>query len=161
MDDVLQEAALIGLTRFGSFKRGSNFAGWMAQIVRHAAANQTRKNERHGAATRNAAALEDVASPGVAHGAMHSGNAPLEEPGASFDDEMEHALRSLAQDARTCLLLHSIEGLTHAEIADLLGVPSGTVASHLHRARAAMREALDPQRIKPSEDRDGAKRLII
>ncbi|MBN9013579.1 MAG: RNA polymerase subunit sigma-70, partial [Rhizobiales bacterium] len=49
-------------------------------------------------------------------------------------------------DQRAVLLLATLEGLTYREIADIEGVPLGTVMSRLARARAHMKAALDGER---------------
>ncbi|HSX67118.1 RNA polymerase sigma factor [Nocardioides sp.] len=52
------------------------------------------------------------------------------------------ALGSVATDDREALLLYAWEELSYAEIAQVVGVPVGTVRSRIHRARAALRAAL-------------------
>ena len=52
------------------------------------------------------------------------------------------ALRKLSEVQRQIVLLHDLEGWKHREIADRLGLPSGTVRSHLHFARKVLRVEL-------------------
>jgi len=52
------------------------------------------------------------------------------------------ALARLPEDRREVVLLHDLEGWTHREIAQRLDLPQGTVRSHLHYARRAMRAQL-------------------
>ena len=59
-----------------------------------------------------------------------------------LDDRMVHALHSLGETARCCLLLRTIEGLPYAQIAELLEIPEGTAMSHVHRSRMALRGQL-------------------
>jgi RNA polymerase sigma-70 factor (ECF subfamily) len=56
--------------------------------------------------------------------------------------DFETALETLPRGAREVFVLHDIEGYKHEEIAELLGVTSGTSKSQLHRARMALRECL-------------------
>lgn len=58
------------------------------------------------------------------------------------DLDLHEALRGLRRDQRAALLLSAVDGYTQAEIAAMLGVPQGTVASWLSRAKAHLREAL-------------------
>jgi RNA polymerase sigma-70 factor (ECF subfamily) len=52
------------------------------------------------------------------------------------------ALSGLNDVQREIVLLHDMEGWKHREIAERLGIPSGTVRSHLHFARKALRNSL-------------------
>ena len=63
-----------------------------------------------------------------------------ETPGEWMD--MESAILSLAPGYRAVLVLHDVEGFTHGEIGEMLGIPEGTARSDLHHARAALRRLL-------------------
>jgi RNA polymerase sigma-70 factor (ECF subfamily) len=60
--------------------------------------------------------------------------------------DLERAVARLPQGGRTVYVLHDVEGYTHAEIADLLGVAVGTTKAHLHRARRLLRTMLSEER---------------
>jgi RNA polymerase sigma-70 factor (ECF subfamily) len=60
--------------------------------------------------------------------------------------DIERALASLVDDQRMALLLVVLEGLTYREVAEVQGVPVGTVMSRLARARAQIRAYLDGER---------------
>jgi RNA polymerase sigma-70 factor, ECF subfamily len=67
-------------------------------------------------------------------------------------DRLDRAFRRLDVEERTVIVLHHIEGFLLTEIADVLGIPVGTVKSRLHRGKRAMRAALDADaRIVPIE----------
>jgi RNA polymerase sigma-70 factor (ECF subfamily) len=57
--------------------------------------------------------------------------------------DFDHAIALLPDGARKVFVLHDVEGYTHEEIADMLGVTTGTTKSQLHRARMALRQRLD------------------
>jgi RNA polymerase sigma-70 factor (ECF subfamily) len=61
---------------------------------------------------------------------------------------LEELLAGLEMDLRTVFVLFELEGLTTAEIAETLGVPQGTAASRLRRAREEFREALKRQQVR-------------
>jgi len=73
---------------------------------------------------------------------------PLEEwmkkvdppDGTTYD--IEKALSEIPERERTVLLLHDLEGFTHREISEMLGIAEGTSKSHLHKARVKLREFL-------------------
>jgi RNA polymerase sigma-70 factor (ECF subfamily) len=60
--------------------------------------------------------------------------------------DIERALASLTEDQRAALLLIVLEGLSYREVADVLGIPIGTVMSRLARARAQIKSYLDGDR---------------
>lgn len=65
------------------------------------------------------------------------------EPSIAPEDRRIHeALRGLRAEQRAALLLNAVDGYTQAEIAAMLEVPPGTVASWLSRAKAQLREVL-------------------
>ena len=60
--------------------------------------------------------------------------------------DIERALATLVEDQRMALLLVVLEGLSYREVAEVQGVPIGTVMSRLARARAQIRAYLDGER---------------
>lgn len=144
-EDIVQEAALIGLEKMGEFTPGSNFAAWMGKTVRFVAFNQARKESRR----RGLPMTEDEFDPDVTTDAAFSiGNAEqwrrgeLPEDQGHFDDRVVAALRGISPVARACLLLRTLEGLEYSDIAALLEIPEGTAMSHVHRARIFLRQKL-------------------
>jgi RNA polymerase sigma-70 factor (ECF subfamily) len=129
---VVQEAAIIAMNKLGEFDSSTSFAAWMSQIVRYVALNEGRKLQRRrpGAPEEALATLPADAVPA---------------PRAAFDERVNAALTHLEERARTCLILRVVHGMSHAEIAATLGIPEGTVMSHVHRAKSALRRSLAPQ----------------
>ena len=70
--------------------------------------------------------------------------APAREPADAID--LERAIARLPGGYRTVLILHDVEGYTHAEIGAMLGVEAGTSKSQLFRARQRLRALLAPGR---------------
>ena len=60
-----------------------------------------------------------------------------------LQDQLSRGFARLSVEHRAALVLHHYHGLTSREIADLLGVPEGTITSRLHYAIRAMRSALE------------------
>lgn len=138
-DDVLQDAAMIALSKLGSFRVGTNLRAWFAQIVTHVARNTRRK---HAKATpvpfaETAASQVQSALPVDRRGHLHADQ-------DAFDDDVVAALGELTSDARAALLLRVVHELSYSEIAATLQMPEGTVMSHVHRARALLRSRLAP-----------------
>lgn len=71
--------------------------------------------------------------------------------GVEIQDQLSRGFARLSVEHRAALVLHHYHGLTAREIADLLGVPEGTITSRLHYAIRAMRSALEADlRLRPS-----------
>ena len=62
---------------------------------------------------------------------------------ADLRDQLDRALATLSLDHRTVVVLHHYSGLPLGEIAEILGVPYGTVGSRLHHATRALRAAVN------------------
>ena len=144
-EDVVQEAAAIGLAKLASFEPGTSFQAGMGQIVRNVARNHARRNVRQ-AATETDGRVELES-----HAARESGHAieagaltdAAAECGGHFDDRVLGALRTLSDTARVCLLLKTVLELDYAEISRALGIPEGTAMSHVHRSRRHLRSLLE------------------
>ena len=117
-DDVAQEAWVRAVRALGGFRWGSRLRSWLCGI----AVNVWRETRR-GPPPGDTAAGEAATPPGD-------------------DGDLARVVASLPTGAREVLLLHDVEGYTHAEIAALLGIEDGTSKSQLSRARAAVRAAL-------------------
>ncbi|HLX94633.1 MAG TPA: sigma-70 family RNA polymerase sigma factor, partial [Verrucomicrobiae bacterium] len=128
-----QEACLRAVKFFGSF-RGDNARAWLLAIVRNTFYTWLRKNRPPGTTVEindEALAIEDVS---VNAGALASGLADTEA--------VRHAIEALPVEFREIVILREMEGLRYKEIADLAGVPIGTVMSRLARARKQLQQRL-------------------
>ncbi|MCP3916955.1 MAG: RNA polymerase sigma factor [bacterium] len=143
VDDVLQEAAMIGLAKLDQFDPATRFEAWMGRIVRWVALNHARKRSRRGTRSADAALLDDLPS---AEPAGHLPDTRNWLEGEHFDDELTEALRELGSTARACLMMKIVLELDYAEIARTLEVPQGTAMSHVHRACAKLRQRLEAGR---------------
>ena len=159
VEDVLQEAALIAIGKLGDFDPQTNFAAWMAQIVRYTALNTARRRARR----RAVVSIHDDLLEQPA-GSEHRGNGSASASGKgnlpayeeAFDDRLLGALKSLGETPRACLLLRTVEEMSYREISEILGIPVGTAMSHVHRTRQALRERLAPIRGSDSRAEDGS-----
>ncbi|MCI0341707.1 MAG: RNA polymerase sigma factor [Planctomycetales bacterium] len=139
-EDLLQDALLTAFEKFGRFRLGSDFRAWIFRIVANHAYNRNRAGGRRRNREGNPCELELVPAPprddaGPAPGEVES---VLDAVG----DELRAALLRLPRARRIAFLLRVVEGFRYREIAGFLGIPEGTVISHLARARAALRHDL-------------------
>lgn len=72
------------------------------------------------------------------------------------EEALDEAMQRLSPEQRTVVHLHYFEGFSTGEIAQMLGMRSATVRSHLHRARIAMRNALEDAGFPQANGRIGA-----
>jgi RNA polymerase sigma-70 factor (ECF subfamily) len=138
-EDLVQETYARAFRGAPGFKPGTNLRAWLFRILRNAFLDQRRREGRIplDPASEEAADRPDPA----AADAWLRGDAELERLRRVVGEEIEAALRSLSEDARTVVLL-DLEGLDEAEMAEVMGCAPGTVKSRLSRARTALRERL-------------------
>jgi RNA polymerase sigma-70 factor, ECF subfamily len=140
-EDLVQETYVRALRGAARFRPGTDLRAWLFRILRNAFLDGRRREERSpvDAAGEPSQAAEAPAAAGA--GELLRGDAELERLRRVVGEEIEAALRTLSEDARTVVLL-DVEGLSEAEIAEVMGCPAGTVKSRLFRARLALRERL-------------------
>ena len=132
--DAVQEAAMIAMTKLDDFDPSTSFTAWMGQIVRYTALNEGRKLARTKA---RGSAADDTPPPERGPGLR-----PAPVGDAAFDARVAEALKGLDDKARACLLLRTVQGMSYAAISTALSLPEGTVMSHVHRAKAVLRDRL-------------------
>jgi len=128
-EDVSQDAWVRAFEKIHLFRGDAAFGTWLHRLAVNVALNRLRKSSRR-------ADVEGrVEAP-----------APLTEADDRLIDQrlIGQALDRLASGYRQIIVLHDVEGLTHEEIAERLGIAIGTSKSQLHKARARMREMLAP-----------------
>jgi len=136
-DDVLQDAAMIGLAKFSEFTPGSSFDAWMGQITRNVALNALRKRKRAAAALNGQVHSPELRV--VSRAKMDDG----EEAGSLGQvSDLASAVAGLDDVARTCLLLRVVGGLPYQAIAAIVQIPESTAMSHVYRSRGHLRNWL-------------------
>jgi len=132
VEDVVQEACLRALRYFGTF-RGGNARAWLLKIVRTTAFARLQKNRAH---LLDAEFNEEIHSDGGE--ALNPETLLLQRADRQL---LEQAMNHLPDGLREILMLRELEGLSYKEIAEVVGVPMGTVMSMLFRARERFRHA--------------------
>ena len=154
-EDIVQEACLRAFRFFDSF-HGDNARAWLLSIVRNTTWTWMQENRRSELTT---SFDEDL------HGGQDSASVtilthPETNPEAILareDDRglVNQALEALPLEFREALVLRELEELSYKEIADVAGIPMGTVMSRLARGRKLLAEQL--QRLV-KESRSGLQR---
>ena len=138
-EDLVQETYVRALAAAHQFTPGTNLKAWLFRILRNTFVSQYR-HERHNP-TRGGLDTVDPTAQGAAPEQWLRGDLELDRLRKVVGEEIERALMSLSEEARTVILL-DLEGLTEVEVAQVVGCAVGTVKSRLARARAALREQL-------------------
>jgi RNA polymerase sigma-70 factor (ECF subfamily) len=130
MEDALQEAYLRAFRALPGFRGESSIGTWLYRVVYNTCLDELRRERRSTELTLHAL---DEEPEGV-----HDPAETLLRTSAVWG-----ALMALPLEERAAVLLVDGQGLRYADAAAVLGVPIGTVASRLNRARPAMRRALE------------------
>lgn len=129
-EDVAQEAFAKAFRHFASLRDPIRFRGWLVRVVWRMAIDRWRSNRRR-------RAREEVAAPPPT---LESAETRVDE--AVRADHLWASIDSLPEKLRVVVVLSAIEGHGVREVAELLGVPDGTVKSRLFLARKALAEKL-------------------
>jgi RNA polymerase sigma-70 factor, ECF subfamily len=138
-EDVVQEASLRAFRYFRTFTGGDGRA-WFLRIVRNTCAGW--RGHRFNA-------LSDPFDEEQHHSAQAASDPEallLQTDDATL---IARAMQNLPDRLHQVLVLRELEGLSYRELADVMGIPMGTVMSSLSRARHALRGALDTE-LNPS-----------
>ncbi|MEX0726423.1 MAG: sigma-70 family RNA polymerase sigma factor [Planctomycetaceae bacterium] len=147
VEDVLQETVTRAFRDFGLFAEGTNFRAWIFRYAHLGILESNREflTRRHQPLEAEPA-VEDEWNLGGDESLLHT---LLESPEILFEhcaDDLIHAVLQLRPVDRAVLLLKAIGEFKYREIAEIVGVPLGTVMSSLSRARQQMRQALTKTR---------------
>jgi RNA polymerase sigma-70 factor (ECF subfamily) len=144
-EDLVQEAALRAYRFRAGFERGSSFKAWFYRIVMNLFYTSIR---RHRPDATSLDALSDAHEIFLYSRSADAGLlAPNADPVATTvsrmtADDVARALAALPEEFRTVCTLYFMEDLSYQEIADMLGIPVGTVRSRLHRGRRMLQKQL-------------------
>ncbi len=129
-DDAAQDAFLSALRHLDRYDPNRPFGPWLMRIVANAAADRRRRRKVR---------ATDELSESTAGG----GPGPdVETDRRAFREAFREALAGLPERQRMAVTLFDVEGYSHAEIAESLGIPQGTVRSDVFHARRRLRIAL-------------------
>jgi RNA polymerase sigma-70 factor (ECF subfamily) len=142
-DDVVQDALLRAFRAFGQFRGGSARA-WLFAIVRNCC--RTAMSGRGGVVSlviHESSLGEDAAA--QLNQQPDPGPTPEEEVFRKADvNRVRAAIEEIPEPFREAVVLRDLEDLSYAEIAEVTGVPVGTVMSRLSRGRAILAKELLP-----------------
>jgi len=139
-DDALelaQESFAKAYKAMGRFDTAMPFYPWLYRIVKNTCLNHINRRKRRGEWS-----LDGMMEDGKDFATANDGPETLARR-SELRGQIGAAMLLVSESHREILTLRHMEELSYAEIAEILGVPKGTVMSRLHAARRSLREALD------------------
>ena len=140
-EDLVQDAYAKAFNSFHQFEPGTNLKAWLYRILTTTFINTYRKDQR-----RPQISDGEVEDWQIFEAASHTS-----DQGKSAEDvvlenlpdgDVKEALASIPEDFRMVVYYADVEGYSYKEIAEIIGAPTGTVMSRLHRGRKLLRVAL-------------------
>lgn len=128
-EELTQEAFIRAWEKLGTFRGDAAFSTWLHRLAVNVVLGHRRSEGRR---RDRIVGQEDLS--------YHRDRVERAHRGARVD--LEEAIAELPDGAREIFVLYDVEGYKHREIADMLGLATGTTKAQLHRARTLLREAL-------------------
>jgi RNA polymerase sigma-70 factor (ECF subfamily) len=144
-EDLVQETMVRAYAGLRNFTPGTNVRAWLYRILTNTFINSCRKRGREPAQTLRAEfeqLLDHRDGDSRAGGAEPARSAEAEALDRVADSEVMRALMELPEGFRAAIYLADVEGYPYRDVAEMLGVPIGTVMSRLHRGRSKLRKRL-------------------
>ncbi len=142
-NDVMQETFIKVYQSIHTFRQEAAFETWVYRIAVNEALNFVKRRERRRESPLSTTE-ESEYDPSVLHKVEMANDPQINAEKTELRHWVTKAVNSLSLKHRTVVILHELEGLTHAEIASILNCSEGTVRSRLHYARKQLRTLLKP-----------------
>ena len=139
--DLVQDTYAKAYTSFHQFEPGTNLKAWLYRVLSTTFINTYRKDQRRPQTSDSE--LEDWQ---IAEASSHTSDQGKSTEDVVLenlpDSDIKNALAEIPEEFRMAVFLADVEGFSYKEIAEIVGVPAGTVMSRLHRGRKQLREKL-------------------
>ena len=142
--DLVQETLLKAYKAYDRFEAGTNLKAWIFRILTNSYINIYRYKSRRP----KEVDIENTEQMFMYHKLRGSTATDVSKSvedeflNSITDIEISKAIEDLPEQSREVVLLFDVEGLSYAEIAEMLKIPAGTVMSRLHRGRKSLQKAL-------------------
>ena len=142
-EDLVQETMLRAFRSFDRFEPGTNLKAWLFRILTNAYINTYRKKQREPQKVSQDQVEDfDLYQELKDHDPEISRTPESIVLDSLVDSDILEAIEDLPEQFRLAVVLSDIEGFSYAEMAEIMGVPMGTVMSRLHRGRRALQKRL-------------------
>jgi len=140
-EDLVQDTYARAFVSFHQFEPGTNLKAWLYRILGTTFINSYRKDQRRPQLSDGE--LEDWQ---IYEASSHTSDQGRSAEEVALDTivdvDVKAALAAMPDEFRMAVYLADVEGFSYKEIAEVIGVPAGTVMSRLHRGRKLLRESL-------------------
>ncbi|HSH46707.1 MAG TPA: sigma-70 family RNA polymerase sigma factor [Longimicrobiales bacterium] len=145
-EDLVQETYLRAFRAWDQYTPGTRARSWLFTICRNAFLRERERDIRRDELVAEAAHVDSGGAVAGDERPLFAGGADYDPEGDYFrgivDDRVLAAIDGLPVDFREAVVLSDLQGLSYQEIADVVGVPVGTVKSRLFRGRKILQRQL-------------------
>lgn len=154
-DDITQEVFLKAYRALATFEGRSQFFTWVYRMTVNRSLNARRDRTRRGEQDIDDARLELAVAVDA-----RTNPARATELRQTYS-RLLRALDGLPVEMRTTVILVSLQGMSHGEVAVVQNVSEGTIAWRMHEARRRMNEAMAPQKLQRKRDLSADLRRVL
>ncbi len=135
-EDLVSDTILRAFDRWEQYQLGTNVRAWLFTILYHTFVSRKRRIDAR------EVQLPDEPESWSAYEAVGESDPEGKFYDSFIDEEVTREIDRLPEDYRTAVVLSDVQGLRYAEIAEILGIPEGTVKSRLFRGRRILQKRL-------------------
>ncbi|MCC6221264.1 MAG: sigma-70 family RNA polymerase sigma factor [Deltaproteobacteria bacterium] len=161
-EDIAQETFLKAFRSLSSFRNECSFYTWIYRIAYNLSIDHMRKRYKQLETSLECSKVLDKISNATQSVAVNGQRPDKNFETAELGSQIQEAIENLSAEHRAVILLREVEGLSYAEISEVVGCSKGTVMSRLHHARKRLQEVLAGQAETPHvEDAGEVKSKLV